>query len=80
MEYFYEKELKNEYKKQIFDLLCKSDNEFIPPLSSRKDTKQKNFGVDLVQNVLPYSYYEKVILQSNLIAVEDGNILGFYVF
>lgn len=80
MECIYTKELNQEQKKQIFDLLCEADQEFVPPLSYRRDTTQKNLNSALEQEELPYAYYEKVILQSNILAVEEGNVVGFMSF
>lgn len=80
MDCIYAKVLNQEQRKQIMDLLCETNQEFVPPLSSRRDTKQQNLNSDLQQEELPYSYYEKVISQSNLLAVENGIVVGFMSF
>lgn len=35
---------KTKYLDQVWDILCECDKDFVPPLSYRNDTKQKNFS------------------------------------
>lgn len=80
MEIIYTASLNEEQKKQVFEILCETDREFIPPLSYREDTKQKNLYVQQSETKPPYIYFEKVTKQSNLLAMEEGHVVGFMSF
>ena len=81
-------EVKDEkYREQIWDILCECDKEFVPPLSSRNDTKQKNFlgtqkeGNITIEDNKPVEYFNNLIQQHFIIALDiNGDVAGFLSF
>ncbi len=71
---------KSFYKQTIIDAMKESDNDFIPPLSARTSTTQKNLagGESSEQGLL--SYCEEMLSQIVLGAFDDNNLLGFVSF
>lgn len=60
----------------VFDLIIKADKEFIPALSCRKSSKQKNL-LEVTYEEKPFSYFE-MMKQQNFLIVYDGNeLVGF---
>ncbi len=67
------------YSKEILRLMTLSDKDFIPPLSARSSTLQKNLvGECATGDVKPY--YSEMIKQQVLGFIEDGVFLGFVSF
>ncbi len=63
------------YEEDVWQLLCQSDREFVPPLSCRESTTQTVLYTHETQ-ALPYTYYKQMLKQRSLIAVEDGHAAG----
>ena len=64
----------------IWDLLCASNDDFVPRLSSRNGSLQKDFSVDENQDK-PYKYFEVIKEQHFVVArEEDGRIVAFLTF
>lgn len=61
----------------IWDLLCRYDQSFVPPLSARENTYQPNLIGDLPAKDEPRKYFEKLKQQSFLIALHQDRIVGF---
>ena len=74
---FYEKLNKNQ-EVEIKKLLEKCDNEFVPPLSSRKSTTQENL-IDLNNGGID-DYLEAIKNQNFILAIHQGVIVGFMSF
>ena len=70
-------ELNEQQKKDIFWLLKESDNDFIPPLSTRSDTRHKFNGK---QNGSLVKFYEEIIKESFLLLLNNGKVEGFFSF
>ncbi len=68
------------YKQTILDAMKESDNDFVPPLSARSSTTQKNLagGKSSEQGLL--SYCNEMLSQIVLGAFEGDNLLGFVSF
>lgn len=68
---------KSLYSKQIIEMMEISDKDFVPPLSARSGTLQKDLksGQSLKSGVL--SYYEQMNTQKIICAIENGLVLGF---
>lgn len=71
---------KEQYKNDIIEMMKESDQDFVPPLSSRNSTTQKCLkgGESTIEGLL--SYYAQMNAQSILGAVLDGELLGFVSF
>ncbi|NLP37885.1 MAG: GNAT family N-acetyltransferase [Firmicutes bacterium] len=66
------------YLKQIWDLLRKYNNEFIPPLSVRKHTDQAVLKELEVNESEPKAYYEELKKQAFILCIgEEDKVLGF---
>ena len=71
---------KAEYRRQIFDILLACDKDFVPPLSARFSTADTAFSATTgVENGID-AYFEDMVSQHVLAAVEDGALLGFVSF
>ena len=66
-------------KKELWDILCLSNNEFVPPLSSRNSTTQQDFTQDITKDK-PTVYFEELLEQKWLVAKIDNHIVGFLSF
>jgi ribosomal protein S18 acetylase RimI-like enzyme len=64
----------------IWEILCECDKEFIPALSSRESSYQSNLQVEDNLDVLPHLYYEEIIKQHFILAVDDEKVIGFMTF
>jgi ribosomal protein S18 acetylase RimI-like enzyme len=68
--------------KAVWEMLCESDQEFVPPLSARGGTIQSvlQLGGDL--EALPHAYYKEIIKQPLILAMnkESGKATGFMAF
>ncbi len=67
------------YSKNIVHLMTLSDKDFVPPLSSRSSTLQKNLSVNQSNGSI-YAYFSEMIKQKVLAFIEDGVFLGFVSF
>ena len=70
-------ELNDQQKKDIFELLKNSDNDFIPPLSARVDTQHK---LNKIQNGSLTKFFEEIIKESFLLLLNNGKVEGFFSF
>ena len=71
---------KNTYKQTILDTMKLCDNDFVPPLSARSSTTQKNLlgGSSSQEGLL--SYCNEMLAQVVLGAFEGDNLIGFVSF
>lgn len=70
---------KAKYTERILEMMEESDNDFIPPLSSRSSTTQKNLsGETSSKGVRPY--FEVMMKQKILGVFEDEILLGLISF
>lgn len=80
MLFIIEKQLSQRYRNDVWQILCAADTEFIPPLSSRHYTTQKLFLREEVATQEPIEYFEKMIQQEFILAVENGCVVGFLTY
>ena len=71
---------KQEYRAQIFDILLACDKDFVPPLSARFSTADTTFSTETGAENGINAYFEDMVSQHVLAAVEDGVMLGFVTF
>ena len=71
--------LKEKYKSQIYQMLAFSDKEFVPPLSCRNSTTQKNLVGVANQNGIK-DYFEGLLSQHVLGIFIDGKLAGILSF
>ena len=73
--------LTQEEKNQIWEILCECDEEFYPRLSARESSSQKQLVVDGgKEKTLPVSYFNEMIAQEFLVALEGDRMVGFMTF
>lgn len=65
-----------QYGTDILELLAESDNEFVPPLSSRSSTTQKNLN-ETTQYADTSRYFEKMKTQQFILAIYKNKVAGF---
>ena len=75
----FSQEQKEFFSNDIIKLMQISDKDFIPPLSSRASTLQKNLS-DAPASGNVCAYFEEMIKQNVLGIIEDGVFLGFVSF
>ncbi len=80
MEYIYTEMLNKNQSDQVFKLICNADKEFIPHLSCRNSTTQKELLKNVDEENLPYGYFDSIKEQSAILAVEDDRVIGFMSF
>ena len=62
--------LEPRYENAVWELLVSSDKEFVPPLSARGSTRQKELGPGAVPGTdVPKAYFEDIKKQSMIVAV-----------
>ena len=71
---------KKEYRGDIFDILLACDKDFVPPLSTRFSTADTAFSAATGAENGITAYFEDMIGQHILAAIEDGVLLGFVSF
>lgn len=77
--------LEHSMQGQVFDLLVRCDGDFVPPLSKRTSTHQMTFSAGKPQNVTatssplsgPEEYFEELKMQRFILAVRNGELVGF---
>ena len=91
------KDLTEKQKEDIWEILKSCDEEFLPPLSQRTSTSQKNLGGPGSQAAAasvsarepavlpdpdagPRAYYNEMICQEFLLAMEEEEMTGFMTF
>lgn len=65
---------------QVLALLAQADREFMPPLSSRGSTTQQQFSLGQTAPEGVVDYYRTMAQQPAVLAIEDGQCLGFMAF
>ena len=78
--FVYQKELQTSYQTDVRELLCASDKEFIPPLSKRKGTTQQSFSEEKDDNTGLTLYYQQMLQQEFILAIENEKVVGFLTF
>jgi len=75
----FDDEHKKKYSDDIFKMLSDGDREFVPPLSSRSSTTQKNlsFSCGTLNTDGVKMYFDGMMSQIILGCIEDGKLLGF---
>ncbi len=68
------------YREQILEMMYEADNDFVPPMSARfspfqTDLSGKPSAADGI-----VAYYNSMVNESMLCAIEDGRIIGFVTY
>ena len=71
---------KQRYRSDIIEMMKKSDKDFIPPLSARTSTLQKDWSAAAPSEDGLMLYYEELNKQEILGAFEGDELLGFVSF
>lgn len=61
----------------VWELLCRYDSEFIPPLSAREHTYQSDLTIGLTAKKEPKRYFEMLKEQAFLLAQNQDKVIGF---
>ncbi|MCR5320227.1 MAG: GNAT family N-acetyltransferase [Lachnospiraceae bacterium] len=80
MEYRFEKRLCEGYAEEVRRILYKADGEFVPALSSRNGTTQKNLSGGATATADPVEYFEVMRQQAFVLALEGEKVVGFLSF
>lgn len=64
------------FEKEMIGMLIESDNDFVPPLSSRASTLDKGFSADKKSGGVE-SYFSEMRKQQILAAFDEGEFIGF---
>lgn len=72
-------ELDENLRQGIFELLTECDADFCPPLSARKSSTQKGL-LESDGSGIPMDYFNTLLEQKFLLALEDGKLTGFLTF
>ena len=67
---------KNSFENDIIEMLIESDKDFVPPISARSSTLDKNFSEASTENGI-LSYYSGMKGQQILGAFDEGKLVGF---
>ena len=70
------KNLNDSERLDIWNILVETDNEFVPPLSSRSGTTQSNLN-DVESVGVPEDYFDALMEQYFVYIVEGGHIVAF---
>lgn len=65
------------YSNQIIEILTLSDKDFVPPLSTRTGTLQKDLKSVKNSSSGVFNYYSQMNSQKILCVIENGLVLGF---
>lgn len=68
------------YDSLILEILTAADNEFVPPLSSRRSTTQSDLTGDKKDGDGIFRYFEEMKKQRLMVALDDGKTLAFMSF
>lgn len=76
------KDLTQEEKDQIWEILCQCDDEFYPRLSLRDSSSQKDLSGGGTGTAQPVTYFREMVGQDFILAYEEetGTIAGFMTF
>jgi len=79
---FYESLTDEQLLAEIWEILCECDHDFVPHLSARESSYQSSFQDEESKNVLPQTYYEVMIKQHFLMAIDEQTrkLAGFMTF
>jgi ribosomal protein S18 acetylase RimI-like enzyme len=76
----HQKKLSEVYQDDVWNILCNSDKEFIPPLSERNSTTLKSFSQKKLDNGRPVEYFKQMLKQEFILALVEGKAIGFISF
>ena len=68
------------YADKILSMLVAGDKEFVPPLSARSSTTQSDLSASKSTPEGIANYFEEMKKQKILVALEDGEVIGFCSF
>lgn len=71
---------KDSYKKDIYDLMVLCDQDFVPPLSARNSSSQKDLTSYTMSETGPITYFNEMIQQHFVLAFDQDKVVGFMTF
>lgn len=77
---YHEKLSANQHLEGVWEILCRYDHEFIPPLSARENTFQSELVNNLNIKTEPKQYFDILKQQSFLLAIDKDKVIGFMAF
>lgn len=75
-----DEEMKRIYRDEMYAMLAYSDREFVPPLSARRSTTQKNLSDGICSESGIRAYFDEMCRQQILGAFEADKLLGYVSF
>lgn len=78
--FVYQNELKTLYQEDVWEILSASEKEFIPPLSERSFTTQQSFSEEKDDNTGLTRYYQQMLQQEFILAIDKEKVIGFLTF
>lgn len=64
----------------VWRILCECDNDFLPPLSHRESSTQKELSCTTVGKKLPYSYFGDLKKQDFILGYHGSEVICFLSF
>ncbi|MDU0330431.1 GNAT family N-acetyltransferase [Paenibacillus sp. 3LSP] len=64
----------------VWDLLCRYDHAFVPPLSAREHTYQSDLTAGAAATALPKRYFDELKEQAFLLVLDREQVIGFMSF
>lgn len=75
-----QKKLQESHLKDIWEMLCASDKEFVPPLSERNSTTQQTFSKKKTDERGLTKYYKQLLQYEFVLAIDKEKVVGFIAF
>jgi ribosomal protein S18 acetylase RimI-like enzyme len=73
--------LENPYREEVWTILRKANMEFVPPLSARNSTYQKNMNrIEAYKDEEPTAYFAMMENQKFILALYEEKVIGFLTF
>jgi ribosomal protein S18 acetylase RimI-like enzyme len=80
MNIIFTEHFEEQYSNDIWELIKGSNNDFVPPLSTRYSTCQKDMKTDQSKADEPILYFELLKSQSFILAIENNTAIGLLSF
>lgn len=72
---------KTPFEQDVWNILCECDEDFLPPLSARENSSQKNLDeIVSVEKSLPYTYFSSMKKQNFILVVDNNLVIAFMTF
>lgn len=72
---------KTPFEQDVWNILCECDEDFVPPLSARENSSQKNLNdIKSVEKLLPYTYFDSMKKQNFILVLDNNCVIAFMTF